>query len=373
MERGTATFDQGSKAAFKELLRGNISLSFSSMIGAKSVGGFVERMIGNSRGKASLESCNRQFHIIGANLPGQIGAAYEDRPQDWRAQVKENEETWELARLLPAHLRGREGYSLLTLEQSREELRRIVHLRNTREDHQLEGFARIAEWWDGERWRAQAEWDGRPGCKARSRLETPAERAARLVREAGGTWRAVGAELLAAFYAHTQRVVRVAADGLVRLQVDGREYEFASGGAPLAGGRRCLAYFQPEDPRWLYLTDAEGRVLGVWQRRERVKPGDEAGLEESIRYSAGALRAARECAERLGAPERERVAAVRAENEALFRSAGILPAEVPALKRALAAVESPVAAGLAAVPRAESKVAAASVDADADAKRWERM
>jgi hypothetical protein len=332
VEQGTATFSAGSQAALQELLDGRLQLSFSSMLGGKSPAGYAERAKGNSRGKASLESHNRLLHIIGADLPGQTGPVYGKRPADLLARRKECEQIWSLTRHLPDHLRGQVGYSLLTLAQARTELTRIFHLRNSRTEHTLESFSEILEWFDSAsgQWQPQSSFPGSvasvTSCKipVRRRMESPIERAARLCL--GLQFTPISPDIITAFYEHTQRPVTITPAGQIEFQHEGRQLLFVSGqpsnNSSLYPGCKALAYFHPDDPARLYLTNGKGSILGVWLRQNLVN--DRESLAEAIRHNTAALNAARAYAHDLNAPERQRLDDMRARNSELLDSANFI-------------------------------------------------
>ncbi len=305
LERGTAGMDEGVRAALGELLGQRIAFSITSMIGAQaSPAGYAEKKKGNSRGKASHESHNRLLHTQGAFIAGQTGARYEIRPADLLARSAEAGQVWEMRGLLPAHLRGQEQYPLLTLGQAREHLFRICAEQNARTDHALEGFEEIIE---------------KIGDRHRQRMEMPVERAARLVQ--GIEWTPVSPSIVQTFYEHTERAVTVKPNGELEISVDGRALIFAHGGNPLPPGTKALAYFHPDDPKYLHLTDGRGGIIGTWSRRGRVAFGDHAGLAEAMRYTHIAREAAREHANQLATPQRAELEAMRAHNAELLRLA----------------------------------------------------
>ncbi|MDE2105021.1 MAG: hypothetical protein KGL39_47725, partial [Patescibacteria group bacterium] len=209
VENGTATYDSGTATAIEELLKDRLNVSFSLMVRGNSPSGYLERALGNSKGKASLESGNRLIHLIGAGLPGQVGPNYGVRPKDLAAREKECELIWRAANDFPAGLRDRLraefGYPLLTLQQARRELVKIFSIRNSRTDHQMEGFEQVLENLGGEIVR---------------RMESPAERANKL--RDGLRFSPVSPEIIAAFYEHTQRFARVTPAGELELSIDGR-------------------------------------------------------------------------------------------------------------------------------------------------------
>ena len=357
IEHGTATLNEGTAAALMELLPERIKISYSAMIGGRGVNGYLERALGNSKGKASLESHNRQMHMLGSHLPGQTGMNYGVRPKDLAAREKECVTLWNAAQELPAGLRERLvnefGYPLLTLPQARHELVKIFSTRNSRTDHNLEGFEKILVNVDGE---------------IVSRMESPAERAHKL--RAGLGFDAVSPEIIAAFYEHTQRSVTVTDAGEIEFSHEGRKLTFASAGAAPVPGTRLLAYYHPDDPRFLHVTDGRGAMIGTWLRRALVKHGDREALAEAMRYQVGALNAAQAHAEKLNAGEIARLAAMREKNNQLLAASTFIDVTEPGRIDFTAPVNHPVAAALTA--RAE-ETKTTRRDAARRAKELERF
>jgi hypothetical protein len=337
-ENATATLSEGSAAAIEEMLPDRIRISWGSMIGGKSPLGYAERAVGNSKAKASLESCNRLFHTIGAFTDGQTGPLYNVRPADLAARERECRDIWDA---VPEHLRYQAQYPLLTLAQARLRVVEICRIRNSRTDHAIEGFERIVV---------------DEGGKLRQRLESPTERAARLMAPFVGEWTHVSPEIIAAFYAHTQRTRPVEDNGEIKFQHEDKVLRFQppTPELTLTPGTKVLCYFHPDDPRYLHLTTGKGAVLGTWLRTSLVKYGDEYGLADAIRRSASALAAAKARAAELSAEERQRLDAMRAHNAELMGE--FIDVDKPATV-GMSTASSPVAHALTAVGeiRAEEK------------------
>ena len=81
---------------------------------------------------------------------------------------------------------------------------------------------------------------------------------------------------------------------------------------------RVLAYFHPDDPAYIHLTDGQGRCLGTWLRRSLVHDHD--SLQAAIRYSQAALRTAKDQADQLAAPDLQAIETLRARNAELIQS-----------------------------------------------------
>jgi len=337
VERGTATLSEAMKLALGELLGNRINVSFTQMIGdslkdgwsnAQRVRGYREKAKGNSRGKASHESHNRLIHTQTSFVGGQIGRHYGVRPAELEARAAEAIEIWTCAHLLPAHLRGAVQYPLLTIPQAREQLFRICNDQNARTDHKIQGFDQVVEWLDAQSgWHRGAPPAGVRALKVMKRMESPAERAARLVQ--GIQWTPVSPDIVAAFYEHTQRIVVVKDNGEIKFDHDEKAYYFRHTGSPLVPGTKCLAHFNPDDPKFLHLTDGKGSVLGTWLRRDRVAFGDKNALEEAMRYTALARATAVAAAAALAAPERAQLEAMRAHNAELMQLAEFTDVTAP--------------------------------------------
>jgi len=381
IERGTATLSEGSAAALAENLPGRIRVSFSSMLGGNSASaGYFERRIGNSKGKASLESHNRLMHTIGANLPAQTGPAYGVRPADLVSREKEAVTIWTLAQQLPVHLRGQAQYPVLTIPQARKELLRIFQIQNERTDHALEGFEDVVEAYDETRglWLPQSSFPSLPsvGVKIRKRKESPIERCTRLVAPYADQWTRVSPEIITAFYAHTQRKVTVEDNGEIQFTHDGKPLTFRrpesigpssplSSMPPIPSGTKLLGYFNPDEPCYLHLTDGRGAIIGTWLLRSRA--GDQAAVSAAIEYSKHALKVAREHSENLAAPNHAKLDQMRADNDELIAANTFI--EVAATHHApRTTVTSPVAAALTSIPRTRAAAADAAKERAAAAE-----
>jgi hypothetical protein len=337
LERGTAGMDEAVRSALGELLGNRIAFSITSMIGAAaSPAGYKEKAKGNSRGKASHESHNRLMHTQGAYISGQTGNRWDIRPADLNARTKEAGEIWRLRDRLPEHLRGSEQYPILTLNQAREHLFRIFNEQNERTDHELEGFDEVVV---------------RVGDKFTKRMQSPLERAALLIQQVQGDWTPINPAIITTFYEHSEKRVEVKPNGEIEFQQDGQQHIFAPGAAPLAPGTKALAYFLPDDPALVYLTDGKGCFLGIWARRNRVAFGDQDALAAAMRYTHIAREAARAAANKLAEPERAALEAMRAHNEELLKLAEFTDVtEAPAANQGT--VGSPIGAALTTVSAA---------------------
>lgn len=359
VENGTATFNDGTTAAIHELLGNRIKISFASMIAGKSPVGYAERGVGNSKGKASLESLNRLGHTIRADLPGATGLRYDKRPADLIAREKECREIWSVTRFLPAHLQSEVEYPLLTLAQVRAALWQGFRWENERTVHDLEGFETMLEWYDAARglWLPQRTAPNPlpPGADLRQRKESPIERAARLTL--GLEWARVSPAIITAFYEHTARPVTVENSGEIMLRHEGVTHRYQNTGTPVAPATKLLGYFHPDDPAYLHLTDGRGAFVGTWIRPGLVPMGDAEALAQALRYTTQARTAAQAAAAELAAPEIADLEAMRAKNAALLDLGTFV--DVAAAPAAGGTVGSPVGAGLVEIGKARELAAAA--------------
>ena len=233
-------------------------------------------------------------------------------------------------------------YPVLTVPQAREKLFEVFGQQNRRTDHTCEGFDQVVEAYTGQLWvpATSAHTD----CPVRSRMESPMERAAKLVQQHPGEWSRVSPEILVSFYEHTQRRRPVEENGEIHLTHEGKLLRFAAPAAEfqLAPETKVLCYFNPDDPRFLTITDGRGGILGTWLRRGLVAHGDREALQAAIRHSASALKQVKTRATELAASEVAELQAMRDHNN------GFVTVAAPG-ERAANMISSPVASALAGV------------------------
>jgi hypothetical protein len=315
VERGTATLAEGVKAALGELFNDRIKVHYTSMIGGLSPTGYAEKRKGNSRGKASHEAHNRLFHTQASFIEGQTGANWGIRPADLDARVKECQEIYQQSRTLPAEKRAELQWPLLTLAQAREKFSQLCHEQNARTDHKLEDFEPVVEVWSNDRWEVVASAPA--GVECRTRMERPLERAMRLIRSVE-RWDKISPDIIRTFLDHTERRVEVEPNGEVKFMHEGKVLIFRNAGNPLPPGTKALAYHHPGDPQFLHLTSGDGRILGTWALRGRGVFQDDQALAEAMRYTHAAREAAKGIAADLATPQRERLDAMRANNQRIM-------------------------------------------------------
>jgi hypothetical protein len=273
---------------------------------------------------------------MSAGQPGQTGPLYTKRPSDLAAREAEAVATWKTTQLLPVELRSRAQFPVLTLAQSRAHLFTVLRWMNSRTEHRLEGFDEVVEWYDTTQglWRNQNELSAECGTRnveCRTRMESPYERAAKLIRASlamGEQFKRVSPDIIAAFFTHSQRFTTVTASGEIKIEHDRKTITFRpAGDYAVQPGTELLTHLNEEDPVCLYCTDGKGAMVGLWLRRDRSASHDE--LIEQLRYTQSKLTAAREQADELGTQERERLEAMRQHNAELLGESGFVQVTEP--------------------------------------------
>ena len=82
----------------------------------------------------------------------------------------------------------------------------------------------------------------------------------------------------------------------------------------LPPGTKCLCYFNPDDPRFLTLTDGRGGILGTWLRRGLARHADHDAVAAAIRQSTAALNVAKARATELASDENASLVQMREHN-----------------------------------------------------------
>jgi hypothetical protein len=169
------------------------------------------------------------------------------------------------------------------------------------------------------------------------------------------------------FTQHTQRPVKIETSGEIQFRLEGKLLYFVPPPS-LPGGqtgsvpsvKSLLGYCNPDDPKFLHLTNGQGAVMGTWLRKDLASNQEE--LRAAITHSAAALQSVRQAAHDLNAPERETLDRMRAHNAELLAAntfVDIAPAPrftgAPALSSPVASVLTTVAAQTKAQLKAEQK------------------
>jgi hypothetical protein len=166
---------------------------------------------------------------------------------------------------------------------------RVFHLQNQRTEHSLEGFRQIAEWFDGKDWQpAHSAPADMTGIRTRTRMESPIERGAWLTQGCA-PFTQISAEILVAFYEHTQRKCPVRANGQIWVMVEGKTLRFEppTPEFALAPETKVLGYFNPERSA---LPDAHGwtrrdpRHMGALRLGEARRPRGAGSGQQTFRH-----------------------------------------------------------------------------------------
>ena len=158
---------------------------------------------------------------VTSHFPGQIGASYGKRPTELIDREREALEIWLSHR---PEDRADLVYPVYTVPQAREKLFEVFRLQNQRTDHNCEGTDQIVEAYDGNLWVPATT--AHVGCPVRTRMESPMERAAKLIRQNPGEWSRVSPEILTAFYEHTMRRRPVEQNGEITFMHEGKVLRF---------------------------------------------------------------------------------------------------------------------------------------------------
>jgi hypothetical protein len=317
VERGTATLAEAVKLALGELFGERIVVHYTSMIGNKSPNGYAEKKKGNSRGKASHESHNRLFHTQASWIGGQTGNRWDIRPSELPARVAEARETYLSSQDMPEHLRDQVKYPLPTPAKARDLFRQFCIDQNFRTDHKLEDFDDVVDIFVDGKWCPVSEVPKGQTGPLRKRKEKPVERAMRLIR-AVERWDQCSPDIIKSFLEHTVRQRPVETSGEIEFTHEGKLLTFkAPDGLALPPGTKCLCYFHPQDPQFLHVTSGDGRFHGTWYLRGRTEYLDRAALEQAMRYTQSARKAALATARELAGPEIAQLEVMREHNEQL--------------------------------------------------------
>jgi hypothetical protein len=267
------------------------------------------------------------------------------------ARVNECREIFSMATRLPAHLAEQAKYPLPTPVKARDFFRQLAIDQNFRDQHDLEGFETVLDYWTGSAWR-RIETCTVPHntIEIRKRKEMPVERAARLMASVTG-WEQADPNVIITFLAHSQRKVEVNKRGEIEFDHEGNTLIFRNAGNPLDEGTKCLAYHHEDNPAYLHLTTGDGRILGTWAQRGRTAYLDQQALAEAMRYTHAERTAAMATANELAAPRRARLEEMRAQNADL--------------EKFIAVTEAPDATGNLPVGNVARGLAVASVEREA--------
>jgi len=287
VERGTATISIEDAAAIEELTNGQVRVTYTSMISG-SVFGFADRPVGNSLGKAWLESYFNLVHNEAAALPGQMGAQYTLQPACLDDQVAHARALVKAGQFLPPALRNQVRIPFMSLDEALQSHEIIFRWHRNRTEHDLEAFADVLEYrtQDMEQWRPADELAGAPPAvldriQTRTRKESPLERWARLVQ--GVKFRKLSMACMPRLL-EDHRWVVCDKPGEIALQVDNKRRVWRDRNNPaLQQGARFLAYFDRNDMGFLHLTTGDQRYVASLPEAKAIRHGDVAALQAEIR------------------------------------------------------------------------------------------
>ncbi|MEY4375719.1 MAG: hypothetical protein RJB26_269 [Pseudomonadota bacterium] len=296
LERGTATLSAAEARVLYDASGGQIVVGYTGMNG-ELVHAWEEKPVGNSTGKAHIESWHNLYHNACGHLSGQTGKDRNHAPLLEHGRAREAGQLMKLGALLPAELRAAIPFAYASPQQCYAESLRIVDAINRRTEHDCEGFEPVAVWrmkGSGGLWRPVAELAQLPAdvqalgedalrtlLEWNTRLETPLERMERL--RAGERFGRLPDAIWPRFYDDGHALARVSAKGWVELKRDGVKLLFGpeTPTQALPEGTEVLAYFAPHDPDRAHLT-VKGRYAGTWSRLRGVQRGDQPALREAI-------------------------------------------------------------------------------------------
>lgn len=287
VERGTATLPEAEILALAELSGGMIKVHETSMISGKVLlGGYADKSVGNSWGKAWIESGFNLLHNELADLPGQKGRRYDLAPAELEARKKAATQLIRAGQALPPDLRLMLRLPFLDIYQAQEQLTSALMRINVMEGHNCEGFKQIIKWRmdPGDQWKTEDRLlDLHPSMmdkiETKAFLETRMERWARLIK---GVHLEKMAEEFAPRWMDDHRKVTVQ-KYQIKLQVEGQTHTyFHRDSALLYEGAEYLAYYNPFDLDHIYLTNAAGAYRGSLPRVKAIRRDDQEALERRL-------------------------------------------------------------------------------------------
>lgn len=287
MERGTATLPGGEIIALSESTGGMVKVHLTSMISGKVLmGGYADKSVGNSWGKAWIESGFNLVHNELAHLPGQKGRRYDLAPAELEARKKSAIALMRAGEALPLDLRQQMRLPFVSIYQAHDQLRDALMRINLMEGHKCEGFQSTLKWrlGKGDQWREYAEMLNLPPemmdrVMTKQVVETRFERWTRLTQ--GVTFQKMSPAWCARWY-DDHREVSVE-NHQIKFQHDGRTFVyFHRDSALLSEGSKYLAHFNPFDMDVIYLTTGDGAYRGTLPRVKAVQRGDQEALEKRL-------------------------------------------------------------------------------------------
>lgn len=299
VENGTARI---SKAFADKLMMWFPGLKIVSggMSGAPAFSGaYAERAKGNPNSKAIKEGLGKLIHNQTAHLPGQVGMNRDNLPASHAGRDRENETMLAIASQLP-QLRDQLQFGFLWLKDAVFAVNEIYGILNTRDDHQIEGWADCGGVVDMFRFSTQSD-DWRPFSEVAGLPEKERFALSMMLKLDPGLKQPRTLSPAQMLLSHGTRLLRLpdeaipdllgprfgqtlpVAGGLIKFSQPGLGklrfkaiYQDSEGfRRRVENGDSVLAHLNPWKPDFLYLSDARtGRYLGKAQRDFAHTRGD---------------------------------------------------------------------------------------------------
>jgi len=298
VERGTATINDADEAALYEMTGGKVRVHRTSMIsGTVLDGGYRDAPVGNFRGKSWIESGFNLLHNYLAALPGQKGARYDLAPRELETRKREAMALIKAGQHMPPDLAMQLQLPYLNLQQACLSITDALNRINHRVDHQCEGFADVMLWrlpsLDIMQWQpydrlADLSPELYSKTETMTRLETPAERMARLSGDL--IMERIPDAAVPRLIEDSHRKVKVNG-GEIAITIDGKARRYFAEDSELLAteGVEYLGYVPRMADDWLYLTDGRGRYLGKLPKRKAPKYGDREGMKKELAATKRAM------------------------------------------------------------------------------------
>lgn len=296
VENATAAIKDGTAMALKELSCDRIAIHRTMMVRGTAIwGGYVDKSLGNPKGKAPLESLFNLFHNEAAFLPGQTGRRYDEGPRELAGREEEAKALVRVSRHLDPMERAKLKLPFLTRDQARLVIAHIWNLIIRRTDHCMEAFQFVGEWRNEkfQQWRSESELlslgldAAAVEWRNPARLESPLERWTRLVADVGGA--------NAFSKLHPGAVMRLYDDhakkeiicGEIVFKFKNEQFVYRAANVqharkPLQNETTVLCYYDREDMSFIHLTDGEGGYLGSIPRTRGARRLDKAAVQEQF-------------------------------------------------------------------------------------------
>lgn len=285
LERGTATLSRAEAQVLFDASDGRILCGYTGMDGQFLLA-WEEGKTGNFRGKSPLESWHALLHNESASVGGQVGKDRNHCPQISSGMEREAVSLYRAGLVMTEEQRVLLRYPYPTAIQAYAQTLDIVARINAREEHECEGFDRLAVWklpGVPMLWQPASTLDPALADKVEwsSRVESPAERKAKL--SAGVRMLRLPPGIWPRFYDDGHEICTVNQRGEIEVRAGGNKLFFGpqSPEYALPTGAEVLAYFFPHDPQVAHIT-FKGRYVAAWPRLQ-VRRGERDALSSAIK------------------------------------------------------------------------------------------